>query len=107
MSFRENLRFIMSSRGIQTKELAAKTGISENTIKTYLKEDSSEPKISKAILIAKALNVSVEYLVTGEPKKSVQISKENEILFQKFERFSLNDKKVIKAVIDTLAEKYR
>ena len=65
MSFRENLRYIMDSKGIQTKELSQKTGISENTIKSYLKSDSAEPKVSKAIIIAKALNVSVEFLVTG------------------------------------------
>ena len=65
MSFRENLRYIMDSKGLQTKELSQRTKISENTIKSYLKSDSSEPKISKAIIIAKALSVSVEFLVTG------------------------------------------
>ena len=34
MNFRENLRFLMESRGIQTKELSSMTGISENTIKS-------------------------------------------------------------------------
>ena len=63
----------MEIKDIQTKELAAKTGISENTIKTYLREDSAEPKVSKALLIAQAFNVSVEYLATGKHPESEEM----------------------------------
>ncbi len=107
MGFRENLRFVMGSKGIQAKELSAKTGISENTIKTYLKEDSSEPKVSKAVKLAKALNVTAEYLVTGINKKNNAVMQENEELFQNFDKFTPNDKKIVMAVINTISEKYR
>jgi transcriptional regulator with XRE-family HTH domain len=64
MNFSENLRFIMESRDIQVKELSARTGISINTLKSYLKADAVEPKVSNAVLIAKALHVSVESLAS-------------------------------------------
>ena len=73
MTFRENLHYLMDCKGIQIKELSAKTGISENTIKSYLKENSAEPKVSKAILLANALNVSVEFLATGKEKDDDKI----------------------------------
>ena len=63
----------MESRDIQIKELSEKTGISENTIKSYLKSDSAEPKVSKAVKIADALDVSVETL-TGYEKPDMKLS---------------------------------
>ena len=59
----------MESRDIQVKELSAQTGISVNTLKSYLKADAVEPKVSNAVLIAKALHVSVETLVS-DPESS-------------------------------------
>ena len=66
MTFRENLHYLMDCKGIQIKELSAMTGISENTIKSYLKENSAEPKISNALLLAQPLGVSVELLATSK-----------------------------------------
>lgn len=40
MNFRENLKYLMDFKNIQTKELSKLSGISENTIKSYLKEAS-------------------------------------------------------------------
>ena len=51
------------------KELSQKTGISENTLKSYLKSNPVEPKATNSVKIARALGVSVEYLVTGETEK--------------------------------------
>ncbi len=56
---------MMDVTGIKTKELAAKTGINENTISSYLRTDGSIPPADKAVKIAEALNTSVEFLVTG------------------------------------------
>jgi transcriptional regulator with XRE-family HTH domain len=65
MSFRENLREALDFGGMEQKELAAQTGISLKTIENYLKQESSMPSADKAVRIAQALGVSVEYLVTG------------------------------------------
>lgn len=65
MSFKENLHFLMDSKEITVKELAYLSGLSENTLKGYLKTDSAEPSFPKVIKIAKALNVSVDSLAFG------------------------------------------
>ncbi|MDR0447282.1 MAG: helix-turn-helix domain-containing protein [Treponema sp.] len=59
---RETLDFL----GMEQKELAAKTGLSLKTIENYVKKESSIPIADKAVLIAQALGVTVEYLVTGK-----------------------------------------
>jgi len=55
---------------IGQKELSAKTGLSLKTIENYVKKDSSIPSADKAVLIAQALGVTVEYLVTGKDAKN-------------------------------------
>jgi transcriptional regulator with XRE-family HTH domain len=70
MSFRDNLRETLEYIGMEQKELSAKTGISLKTLENYVKKDSSLPTADKAVLIAQALGVTVEYLITGKnPKK--------------------------------------
>ena len=84
MNFSENLHFIMESRDIQVKELSARTGISINTLKSYLKTDAVEPKVSNAVLVAKALHVNVETLVEtadgGDAPPPLEIHEINRLL---------------------------
>ena len=65
-SFKENLRAELDFQGLTVKELSIKTGIIKGTLDNYLGVRSSIPPADIAVRIAKALNVSVEYLVTGE-----------------------------------------
>jgi len=73
MSFRDNLREALDFSSIEQKELAAKTGISLKTIENYVKKDSSIPSADKAFLIAQALGVTVEYLITGKKSKKADL----------------------------------
>jgi transcriptional regulator with XRE-family HTH domain len=59
---------------MEQKELAAMTGISLKTIENYVKKDSSIPSADKAVLIAKALGVSVEYLINGKRPERLDLS---------------------------------
>ena len=68
MSFRENLREAIDFRGLGQKELAYMTNISLRSIENYLRENGSIPIADKAVQIAQALGVTVEYLVTGKNK---------------------------------------
>ncbi|WP_296324767.1 helix-turn-helix transcriptional regulator [Treponema sp. UBA3813] len=102
MKFHENLRFLMDARGIQIKELAAKTGISENTIKTYLRSASAEPKLSKAIALAKALETTVENLCDENSKNSY----ENIYFDSFFSGLSANDKKSVLALMKEMSKHY-
>ena len=84
MSFRENLRETLDFLSMEQKELAIKTGLSLKTIENYVKKDSSVPSADKAVLIAQALGVTVEYLVTGKNSLKSDISnftiKNNELI---------------------------
>lgn len=81
------------------KELSQKTGISENTLKSYLKTNPVEPKVINSVKIARALGVSVEYLVTGGTEKTPQISAETRFVAETFSTLSENDKKSVIALL--------
>lgn len=104
MNFSENLRFIMESRDIQVKELSARTGISINTLKSYLKADAVEPKVSNAVLIARALHVSVESLVSSpdstEESKPAELREINHMI-QGFSQKNLRLMLVLAKAIQT------
>ena len=51
------------------KELAASSGVKKKTIDSYLGNRRYVPSVHAAVSIAKALGVSVEYLVTGKNGK--------------------------------------
>ena len=67
MSFSEYLKGELEYKGMPVKELAHVTGIPKQTIDKYLLTSGcSMPPADKAVAIAQALGVSVEYLVTGK-----------------------------------------
>lgn len=89
MRFRENLKAELTYQGILVKELSAKTGISKRTLDNYLREKGSMPPADYAVLIAKALNTSVEYLVTGETSSNSDSQLKKYLLL--FSQLSKND----------------
>jgi transcriptional regulator with XRE-family HTH domain len=73
MSFRENLRAELDYNNLTVKELGYKTGIAKGTLDCYLGVRASMPPADIAVKIANALDVSVEYLVTGKEKRQVAL----------------------------------
>jgi transcriptional regulator with XRE-family HTH domain len=69
MGFKENLKSELIYSDILVKELSAKTGISKHTLDNYLNTHNSLPNAEAAVKIARALGVSIEYLVTGTEGK--------------------------------------
>jgi transcriptional regulator with XRE-family HTH domain len=69
VDFKTNLRAELDYRGLTVKELSAKTGIPKGTLDCYLGVRASMPPADIAAKIANALDVTVEYLVTGEKIK--------------------------------------
>jgi transcriptional regulator with XRE-family HTH domain len=102
MSFRENLREALDFSDMEQKELAAQTKISLKTIENYLKQESSMPSADKAVRIAQALGVSVEYLVTGgenyREKDHVSLNPELRRLLKSIKKLTPHDQHT---VIDT------
>jgi len=64
--FKENLRSELDYQGLTVKELSTKTGIAKGTLDCYLGVRASMPPADIAAKIASALDVTVEYLVTGQ-----------------------------------------
>lgn len=64
-TFKTTLRGELDFQNKTVKELAIETGISQRTLEGYLSARGSIPPADVAVKIAKALHVTVEYLVTG------------------------------------------
>ena len=71
--FKQRLSDELSYRGFGVKEFAAKVGISVNTLNMYLYRNSI-PAADVAVRMAKVLNVTTEYLITGEETKTTKAS---------------------------------
>jgi transcriptional regulator with XRE-family HTH domain len=69
VNFKKNLRAELDYLGLTVKELSIKTGIAKGTLDCYLGARASIPPADIATKIANALNVTVEYLVTGQELK--------------------------------------
>ncbi len=66
MNFKERLREEIEYKGLQIKEVSALAGVNNNTFLSYVDARGSLPNVEIGVKIARALGVSVEYLVTGE-----------------------------------------
>ena len=67
--FKTNLRSELDYLELTVKELSAKTGIAKGTLDCYLGIRASMPPADIALKIANALDVTVEYLITGQEAK--------------------------------------
>ena len=110
-SFRENLRNELDFQGLTVKELSAKTNIIKGTLDNYLGVRASIPPADIAVKIAEALNVSVEYLVTGKDKKKkknsttfVQINSEEKSILDDLNLIPQNIQKTFRTLIHQTAE---
>ena len=91
--FKQTLRSELDFQDIKVKELALRTGISQRTLEGYLSARSSIPPADVAVKIAQALNVSVEYLVTGNEKANPKNTEED------FAPLSLGSKYLLKEIL--------
>jgi len=107
MSFRDNLRETIDYCGIEHKELAHKAEITQRTLESYLRKNSSIPSADKAVKIAQVLGVTVEYLVNGdEPSKKISSLVEPEIrqLIKTIKDVPVNKQRVLMKVVLYIAE---
>ena len=103
MGFRENLRDEMEYQGLSARELAEKSGVGKRTIDNYLMSNPQEPGVYNAQKIAKALKVSVEYLVTGaEYKSPVALTGERLDFLNSFDALPVDDRLLIMNLIKKL-----
>ena len=104
MGFAENVKFEMDFQDIQIKELSLKTGISKNTLDKYLFGKKVQPGVENAVKIAKALGVSVEYLVFGDSKigdTNSFISSESKDIIEKYAKLNQFNRKTVEDLLTT------
>ena len=114
MSFNENLKEAMYCKNITTIQLAALTDINSGTISNYLKTKGSMPPADKALKLAKALDVSVDFLVNGfdtKTESSIQQKSPFSIevfkIAQKINGLNREELAVITSMIELLKKKER
>ena len=110
MGFKENLKAELSGQDILVKELAARTGISKRTLDNYLRDKNSSPTAENAVRIARALGVTVEYLVTGtqsqETDSMEQSSGELHIIMRKLKNLSSPERQLILSLISAIEKNF-
>lgn len=103
MKFRETLKDELIFKDLQSKELAAKTGISLHTINHYLTQNGNSPSAENAYKIAQVLGVTVEYLVTGKDTElSMQIKPQVRDLIAQLNTLEDRDLLLIKEFVNRL-----
>jgi transcriptional regulator with XRE-family HTH domain len=104
MGFKENLKEQLDFSGMYVKELAALSGVKKQTIDSYLKVNSCMPSADAAVAIARALGVSVEYLVTGKEtkQKTVRYPTEARIVAEITTQMEEKNRRMAVAVIKSI-----
>ena len=101
LTFSDRLQDEIDYKGITRKELSYIADVKPRALAMYLGTQKSMPPADVAVRIAKALNVSVEFLVTGKDSKSLSAYAS---VLNDFERLSQNNKDSISIMIHALAE---
>lgn len=75
--FWDRVKYLCKVNRITKKDFAARCGVTEQNL-TSQASIGRTPKITQAMLMAEALGVSIDYLITG--KESTHAQSENEML---------------------------
>ncbi len=93
-SFRRNLEVYIDEKDISLKDIAEAADISYETLKTLVYGDSKDCKLSTAVALAKALEISVDELVgcgtiSPEVRESIQITRNLPANYVNFVRWAI------------------
>lgn len=98
LTFWNNVKEELEYNMMSQKELAAKTDISYNTIQSWITKDRL-PDAADAVKISKALNRSVEYLVTGTELSEKSSNECINSILHDLRHLSPEDIEIAKAVV--------
>ena len=107
MGFKENLKAELAYKDILVKELATLSGINRRSIDNYLRVDGSQPSADAAVRIARALGVTVEYLITGnelQEQNTSPLLPDPRVILKSLESLNKRDRKIVYSLIKTLKE---
>ena len=100
--FSQRLKETIISKGVSQKWLAEQANTTEATISRYIKEVNSPAILVILTDIAKALNVSSDYLlgITNIPTTKQSISNEEKVILSCFSNMTDSDRYVLWALLD-------
>lgn len=108
MTLNERINDELEYQGLSRTDLARLSGIGESTIRGW---KTTEPKAVMLLAVAKALNVSIEYLLTGadsetEKKSTIKdfVTEEEFEYLIKYRNLPAHDKVMMKKIIDAAYE---
>jgi transcriptional regulator with XRE-family HTH domain len=101
MGFRENLKQELSYNDMLVKELAESSGVHKRALDMYLCEKASMPPADAAVSIARALGVTVEYLVSGEEPA---LPRDIRAISRSLLKLGEKDRKIVSALVKTMVE---
>lgn len=100
MNFGQRLLDILDEKGMTRADLCRLTGLKSGHLVPYIKDANRSPKLSTAIKIADALDVSLDYLAgRTEPKAIPYPDAETERLAEGFSQLNRDGRMV---VLDTV-----
>lgn len=100
MNFGQRLLDILDERGMTRADLCRLTGLKSSNLVPYIKNPDASPKLSTAIKIADALDVSLDYLAgRTEPETLPYPDMETERLAEGFSQLNRDGRMV---VLDTV-----
>lgn len=99
-TFAERLRSEIEYSGLLQKEVAYRAGIKKRALDMYVGAQGSMPPADVAVRLAKVLNVTVEYLVTGSDEAHPGVRK-----FSRLESDFASLSGDVSAAVETLVHK--
>lgn len=101
LQFWTNVKEELEYNLITQKELASAIGISYNTLQSWITKDRL-PDAEQALKIAKQLNTSIEYLVTGKNEEQKDIKTNLQNMLPKLNRLSNENLELIDVIAGRL-----
>lgn len=104
-TFADRLREEIDFLGFTRNELALRADVKKRALDMYLGTQGSMPPADVAVRLARALHVTVEYLVTGEKKSEIKHSHDTRTqLNQELEICSKQTQEFFKTAVHLFSE---
>lgn len=101
--FRKNLRDLIDGRGLMVLQVAEATGISKITLSRYLNGHRA-PDLEYVVRLAQFFNVSVDWMLGLGGERFELLPPEVQTFASRFSLASLDDRRVIEAVLSKYRE---
>lgn len=105
MTITERIFIILAQKKLSQKEFARKIDVNEKTVSAW-KKNNSLPPLDKISNISDCLDVSIDFLITGQEKRSsmAELTFDEQILLNNFKKLSDKSKGMVLGKAETLVE---